>query len=113
MFKQIFRHLRFEGFDVYHIGQHQGHCKEPYVVIKEDGRSNFLTGLAYDLVDIIMFYPLGHYSEFEGYINEAAQALKHLKPLKPTGDRTPIMIDDGVRAYTASMRYQIFRRRDV
>ena len=39
MFKEIYKHLKDIGFDVYSIGQHEGICTKPYLVIKENGES--------------------------------------------------------------------------
>lgn len=36
MFTVIYDRLKQDGFNVYSIGQHEGLCKEPYVVIKEN-----------------------------------------------------------------------------
>lgn len=37
MFKKIYKHLKNKGFNVYSIGQHQGLCIEPFLVIFEKG----------------------------------------------------------------------------
>ena len=36
MFAQIYKHLKNNGFDVYSIGQHEGICTNPYIVVKEN-----------------------------------------------------------------------------
>ena len=60
MFTQIYKHLKNNGFEVYSIGQHKGICKGPYLVIKENGTSEIAgTSLNNDLVEIMIYYPVG------------------------------------------------------
>ena len=40
MFKELYLHLKNNGFNVYSIGQHKGICKDPYIVISETGDSD-------------------------------------------------------------------------
>ena len=42
MFAQIYKHLKNNGFDVYSIGQHEGICTNPYIVVKENGESEIV-----------------------------------------------------------------------
>ena len=42
MFKEIYKHLKLKGFDVYSIGQHEGICSDPYLVIKENGETKII-----------------------------------------------------------------------
>ena len=51
MFAQIYKHLKNNGFDVYSIGQHEGICTNPYIVVKENGESEIVgTSLTNDIV---------------------------------------------------------------
>ena len=37
MIVKLFEYLQDNKIDVYFVGQHQGECKKPYVVLKDDG----------------------------------------------------------------------------
>ena len=39
MFKKIYTHLKNNNIDCYSIGQHEGKCVKPYVVIKDMGKA--------------------------------------------------------------------------
>lgn len=112
-FEQIRNVLQNNGFDVYSIGQHTGTCKNPYVVIKENGQSRH-AGLPInnELIDIIVFYPLGSYSQVMPYLKKADKCIRSIKELKPTHIITPVIVDNEKKAYTASIQYQIYKRRD-
>ena len=68
MFAQIYKHLKNNGFDVYSIGQHEGICTNPYIVVKENGESEVAgTSLINDTVELLIYYPVGRYSELSSY----------------------------------------------
>ncbi|MCL2874256.1 MAG: hypothetical protein FWE29_04910 [Defluviitaleaceae bacterium] len=112
IFELIYNRLSNGGFNVYSIGQHEGFCNEPYVVIKEDGES-VLGGASVSaaVVSVIIFYPIGKYSDVSRYINEIRQCIKGLFWLKSTGEATGIAVDHAVRAYTCTMFYEVYKRR--
>jgi len=112
-FRRIWEALEAGGFTPYSIGQHNGVCKSPYVVIKDDGQSPY-AGLPINngLIDIIIFYPFGGYSEVEPYRDRVDRCLRSIRELKPTHIITPIIIDDDKKAYTTSIKYQIRKRRN-
>ena len=112
MFELIYKRLKDGGFDVYSIGQHEGFCRSPYVVIKEDGE-NVLTGASVSaaVVSIIIFYPIGRYSEVSDYVLRVRECLCGLDFLKSTGELTGFAIDHDVRAYTCTIFYEVYKRR--
>ena len=56
MFAQIYKHLKKNGFDVYSIGQHEGICTNPYIVVKENGESEVIgTSLINDTVELLRY----------------------------------------------------------
>lgn len=112
MFKKIYDILKEANLLVYSIGQHEGLCENPYVVIKENGQIPYLNvALDFDLIDIIIFYPLGRYSRIKAYRELVMESLSGIKELKFTNETTPIIIDDDKKAYTQSIKYQIYKRR--
>ena len=112
MFELIYNRLKDGGFDVYSIGQHEGLCTDPYVVIKEDGE-NVLNGASVSaaVVSIIIFYPIGRYSEVAEYVHGVRECLCELDWLKGTGELTGFAIDHDVRAYTCTIFYEVYKRR--
>ena len=112
MFEKIWKTLEAAGFDVYSIGLHEGICQRPYVVIKDDGQRPYAgIQVDYDLVDIILYYPLGRYSEVQPYMKKIIDCMFGLKELKYTSEITPTIIDEDKKAYVTSVKYQIFKRR--
>ena len=112
MFELIYNRLKVSGFDVYSIGQHEGICNSPYVVIKEDGE-NVLSGASVSsaVISIIIFYPIGRYSEVSEYIFNVRKCLCGLDWLKSTGELTGFAIDHNVRAYSCTIFYEVYKRR--
>ena len=111
LFKKLYKHLKNRGFDVYAIGQHEGLCRAPYVVVRERGEQPFLTGLVAKWVDFMAIVPEGHYSELGGYIADLRAALKDYAGLRDTHIMTPPVIDPYVKGYTVNLTYQIIARR--
>ena len=77
MFAQIYKHLKNNGFDVYSIGQHEGICTNPYIVVKENGESEIVgTSLTNDTVELLIYYPVGRYSELSSYKKRILNTIK-------------------------------------
>ena len=107
MFKEIYKHLKNNGFDVYSIGQHKGICSSPYLVIKENGTNEIIgTSLSNEMVEIILYYPLGAYSELNQYKQSALYCMKLLKSIRRIMESSPTIVDDDKKAYTTSFYYQ-------
>ncbi|MCL2352620.1 MAG: hypothetical protein FWC55_08835 [Firmicutes bacterium] len=109
MFKRIYRRLKEAGIDVYSSGQHAGICRTPYVVIRDGGQRAFLASLLCGTVEILAYFPAERFSEMDGFVREVKEALKKLAFLKPTGDETPVFLDERKRAYSTGIAYQIYR----
>ncbi len=112
MFQNIYKQLKENGFNVYSVGQHNGLCEEPYIVIREGGDIPYSNlQITYSIIDIIVFYPIGRYSEVFGYVKSVREALKEIKELKCSDEVTALVVDHEVKAYTCGVKYQIFKRR--
>ena len=98
MFTELYRYLKEKGFDVYSIGQHEGICSSPYLVIKENGES--------DVAEILIYYPIGGYSSLSTYTNNLKLVMKEYKKLKRVIDPMPTIIDDDKKAYMTSYTYK-------
>jgi hypothetical protein len=44
------------------------------------------------------------------YKNDIKTYLKELNYLRKTGNETPVIVDDGVKAYTISIEYQVLKK---
>lgn len=105
MFKEIYLHLKEQGFNVYSIGQHKGKCLEPYLVITETGDMD-ITGssLMHKTYEILIYYPVGKYSGVSTYIDSVKKAMRGLK-LRRVITSNPIIIDDDKQAYMTFLSY--------
>lgn len=113
MFKEIYKHLKNNGFDVYSIGQHKGICSSPYLVIKENGTNEIIgTSLSNEMVEIILYYPLGAYSELNQYKQSALYCMKLLKGVRRIIEGSPTIIDDDKKAYTTSFYYKKIKMKE-
>lgn len=113
MYELIYTTLTADGFDVYAPGQHEGICKQPYVVVKDGGGSPFLTSLAYETVDIMVYCPLAQYSKVKPYLYSVMQSLRAIGQLKNTHVITPSFTDTDKKAHMMSVKYQVFKRRQA
>jgi hypothetical protein len=113
MFTQIYKHLKNNGFDVYSIGQHKGVCSSPYIVIKENGESEIAgTSLTNDIVEILVYYPVGKYSELSNYKKRILNVMKYQKGIRRVIEPMPTIIDDDKKAYMTSFTYRKIKMKE-
>ena len=113
MFAQIYKHLKNNGFDVYSIGQHEGICTNPYIVVKENGESEVAgTSLINDTVELLIYYPVGRYSELSEYKQSVLYTMKLLKGIRRVIDPMPTIIDDDKKAYMTSFTYKKIKTKE-
>ena len=113
MFTQIYKHLKNNGFDVYSIGQHEGICTKPYIVIKENGESEIVgTSLTNDIVELLIYYPIGTYSKLDKYKQSILHGMKLLKGIRRVIQSMPTVIDDDKQAYMTSFTYRKIRMKE-
>ena len=113
MFEQIYNYLKNNGFDVYSIGQHEGICSSPYIVIKENGVSEVAgTSLVNDTVELLIYYPIGKYSELSKYKKQILDKMKCLVGLRRIIEGMPTVIDDDKKAYTTSFTYKKIKTKE-
>lgn len=105
MFKEIYLHLKEQGFNVYSIGQHKGKCLEPYLVVSETGDMDITgSGLMHKTVEVLIYYPVGKYSEVSAYIDSVKKAMQGLK-LRRVITSNPTIIDNDKQAYMTFLSY--------
>ena len=113
MFAQIYKHLKNNGFDVYSIGQHEGICTNPYIVVKENGESEIVgTSLTNDIVELLIYYPVGTYSKLNEYKQSVLYTMKLLKSIRRVIDPMPTIIDDDKKAYMTSFTYKKIKTKE-
>ena len=113
MFAQIYKHLKNNGFDVYSIGQHEGICTNPYIVVKENGESEAIgTSLINDTVELLIYYPVGTYSKLNEYKQSVLYTMKLLKGIRRVIDPMPTIIDDDKKAYMTSFTYKKIKTKE-
>lgn len=106
MFKKIYKHLKNKGFNVYSIGQHQGLCIEPFLVIFEKGPLQTTEkNIIKDLFEIYVFYPIGKYSKVSEYKISVESVMDEIVGIKQAYEALPILIDDEKQAYFTRLSY--------
>ena len=110
MIKRIYSTLKRANLNPYWPGIHTGECKERYCVVKDGTQtpSTQSNSVGYRIADIIIFVPFGSYVAIGKYAKEIKTILKDL-PIRYAGE-TPIITDDGEKAYTTSIQYQVFKK---
>ena len=110
--QDIYRFLEDNAIKVYSPGQHQGECKEPYVVIKDNGVSRFRTySSTQNLYSFMCYVPRTAFSELEPFVDRVEALLDNLYPrLRSNHYRTPSFYDDSVKAHMISTQYINYRK---
>lgn len=104
---EIFKHLEQSGYDVFSLGQHKGICESPYLVLRNNGAGQIRSIEAREY-EILIYYPIEHYSGFEGYIKKVKDSMNRLYPIvKLVDDQQPHYPDDDARAYMTSLIYRV------
>lgn len=110
--KDIYTHLKNEGFDVYSPGQHQGECTSPYVVVKDMGAARFVEFSSNRvLYDIMCYVPKDHFSQLEPFVNSMKTSMRKMFPrIRPAHYETPSFYDDTVKGHMISVQYINYRK---
>lgn len=110
MFKTIYEHLKVKGFNCYSIGQHEGICKDKYIVIKNNTPRALSNILLEEEVELLLYYPIGKYSKMEDFITSVKEAMSELT-YEDNFAPYPIMPEDGKEAYMTILSYKNIRKR--
>lgn len=112
IWEDIFLQLKRNGFDVYSPGIKVGECKEPYIVVKNDGGSrhpSFSSNI--DYYSVMCYIPKQNYSRLESFVMEVKKAMKELEPkVLPNGADTPSYYDDTYKAHMVSIEYKNYKK---
>lgn len=110
MYKHLSRYLTDNKLKNYSIGQHQGKCTEPFIIISDEGERG-ITGysITYREIDLILLYPLGKYSQLEEYIQSVKGIMDGYKRGKWTREMSDIIIDKEKEAYMVALTYRVYK----
>ena len=104
--QQIYQHLQDGGFDVYALGQHQGRCTAPYIVLRNNGCTR-PGALELGLYELLLYCPVDQYSRFEKFIQAVQARMNQLFPAAKLVDGPGIhYLDPDVLGYMTSLTYQ-------
>lgn len=103
---KIYLHLKEYGVDVYSLGQHEGMCISPYLVLRDNGKIR-KKSVEVTEFELLLYYPTAQYSEFSAYIDRIKEVMNVLYPaLTLIDDEQPHYLDDQVGAYMTSLIYR-------
>ena len=104
---ELFEFLRSSGFETYFIGQKKGTCTRKYIVIKDAGTIPIYSNKAgTQIIDIIGYVPESKYIEIEEFKENIKEIMKEFNA-RFTGEETPVLIEDRIKAYSFILAYQI------
>ena len=103
---ELFDFLTENDFDVYFIGQKKGKCTKKFIVIR-DSRIIPITSnnTATQIIDIIGYDHEIRYTEIEEYKKDIKELMKEYNA-RFTGEETPVLIEDRIKAYSFILTYQ-------
>lgn len=110
--KDIFRHLKNLGYDVYPPGNKEGECTKPYIVVKDAGTTK-VAGISSSLAlfDVMVYMPYNRYSELEEYSRKVEKDMDGLWPMiRPAHFKTTSFYDESVKGYMVSIQYKNYQK---
>lgn len=101
-------HLTNNGYDVYYPAQKTGECRAPYVVVKDEGLTQFQQFSSdIRLYAIMCYVPFVRFGDLEPMVDRVKWIMKSKYPLfVSTRSETPSFYDDSVKAYMISIQYR-------
>lgn len=110
--EDLYVHLQSHGYEVYFPGQKTTECLKPYVVIKDEGLTQFQQFSSdIRLYAIMCYVPYRGFSHLETMVDEVKDVMKALFPMfVSTRFETPSFYDDAVNAYMVSIQYRVAKK---
>lgn len=110
--KDIYTHLKNEGFEVYAPDQKEGLCTSKYIVVKQREVIDTNTVSSVQaLYDILLYTPKNNFSIIEEFVEEVKESLDKLFPMiRPAHSETEPFYDNSVEAYMTSILYINYRK---
>lgn len=112
MIVDIYDTLKRDALNPQFIGQYQGLCLEPYVIIKEGTQIPSIKSnrVGQRKIDIIIYIPKKSYIALKPYAEKVRDSLKQLDYLRKTGYESPTITDSDKEAYTMSIEYVLQKK---
>lgn len=114
VWNDIFNHLKEECFDVYPPATKKGECKKPYIVVKHGGLfdTNEVSSV-YEVYNLYLYIPVGHYSTLHDYKENVKQSMKKMFPkVRSMHDELEPYYDEDIKAYMLQMKYLNYRKKE-
>ncbi|KIN80206.1 hypothetical protein [Clostridium botulinum] len=94
-------------YPCYAIGEHEGECIKPYVVLKFENQLSSMNNsqCGWQFVHVFLYCPLGDITVLDDMVIKAQEVLKG--KLEFTGDIAPELIDNEKKAYFRRLKYRI------
>lgn len=110
--RDIYKHLKSKGFDVYSPGQHKGECTSRYVVLKTSTRAKIASfSSERQLYDLMLYIPADEYSQLELFVSSIERAMDELKPMiMPVNYQSSSFYDTTVNGHMVSIQYRNSRK---
>ena len=81
--------------------------------MKENGESEVTgTSLINDTVELLIYYPLGKYSELVSYKKKILNVMKYLRGVRRVIEAMPTIVDDDKKAYMTSFTYKKIKTKE-
>lgn len=110
LYKDLAVYLNNNNIDNFSIGQHEGKCTKPFIVIEEAGeQKESKYTLKIKNVDLVVFYPKGFYSELEDYVNNVVSIMEGYTRAVFTGNISDVMIEADKEAYIVVLSYKVYK----
>lgn len=97
---------------MYSVGQHQGLCAAPYIVLRNNGPQINMSLYTHEY-ELLLYYPTGKYSQLEDAIEALKQYMNKLYPALRLVGQDPDYLDEDVQAYMVALRYQMYRPHQI
>lgn len=110
--RDLYVFLQSKGYEVYFPGQKTTECVRPYIVIKDEGLTQFMQFSSdIRLYAIMCYMPYNRFTELETMVDAVKEAMKEIFPLfVSTRFETPSFYDDTVKAYMVSIQYRVAKK---
>lgn len=115
MITRLYDFLHKENINVHMIGQLDGICTKPTVILKDMGKyanSNYYSNGAggYGIVHLLIYAPVGSYKGLIEYVAKVKEKMADFGyELKYTGNDTPIIEEDDIKALSTSVEYKYMK----
>lgn len=111
--QDLYTFLKNKGYDVYAPATHPEECKEPYLVIKNDGTNKHTRFSSNrEQYTIYINVPRLRYSELEPLVQKVKKDMKELYPMFLQYDNLtlPSFYDDTVKSHYATLEYENYKK---